>query len=174
MPVRSIPRSSTQVGRRVAEARRSAKVSQASLAASVSLDRSAISKIESGSRSLSSLELAHIARTLERPIEWFVSEQTSKGDAVLAVRRNRKAILRIARKYGGGSVSVFGSVARKDPGPDSDIDFLIEMEPGHGLFEQTAMLLDLEELLGRPVDVVTPEGLRERMRERVLREAVPL
>lgn len=90
------------------------------------------------------------------------------------VRRNRKAILRIARKYGGRSVSVFGSVAHGIPGQDSDIDFLIEMEPGRGLFEQTAMLLELEEVLGRKVDVVTPEGLRERIRERVLREAVPL
>lgn len=71
-------------------------------------------------------------------------------------------------------MSVFGSVARGNPGPDSDIDFLIEMESGSGLFEQTAMMLELEELLCSDVDVVTPEGLRERIRDRVLREAVPL
>ncbi len=90
------------------------------------------------------------------------------------VRRNRDAILRVVRKHGGRTVRIFGSLARGDAGEDSDIDFLVDMKPGRGLFEQAAMLLELEEILGRSVDVVTPEGLRERIRERVLREAVPL
>lgn len=170
----SIPRSSKQVGRRIAEARRWAKVSQASLAAAVSLERSAISKIESGTRSLGSLELTRIARHLGRSLEWFVSEQVSAEHPAQTVQRNRNTILRIVRKHGGNSVRVFGSVARGDAGPESDIDLLVEMDPGSGLLAQAAMLLALERALGCDVDLVTPQGLTERIRERVLREAVPL
>jgi predicted nucleotidyltransferase len=71
-------------------------------------------------------------------------------------------------------VRVFGSVARGDADRQSDVDFLVEMASGRSLMDLGGLLVDLEELLGRRVDVVTERGLRERIRERVLQEALPL
>jgi predicted nucleotidyltransferase len=90
------------------------------------------------------------------------------------LKANREEILRLASKYGARNVRIFGSVARGEAGLESDIDFLVELEPGRSLLDHAAFLLDLEKLLGRRVDVVTERGLRARIRERVLREAVPL
>jgi uncharacterized protein len=90
------------------------------------------------------------------------------------VRNKREEVLRIARQYGARNVRVFGSVARGEATPDSDVDFLVDMEPGRSLFDLGGLLMDLQELFGRRVDVVTERGLRERLRERVLREARPL
>lgn len=116
-----------------------------------------------------------MAQALGQPVDWFLSEP-SRGpqDPMRAIRHKRAAVLRVARKHGARSIRVFGSAARGDARPDSDIDLLVEMEPGRSLFDQAALLLDLTDLLGRDVDVVTPEGLRDRIRERVLREAVAL
>ena len=90
------------------------------------------------------------------------------------VRNKREDVLRVARLHGASNVRVFGSVARGEAGPDSDVDFLVDMEPGRSLLDLGGLLMDLQELLGRRVDVVTERGLRERVRERVLREAVLL
>ncbi len=88
--------------------------------------------------------------------------------------RRREEILRVAARRGARNVRVFGSVARGDNDEKSDVDFLVEMEPGHTLFDLSGLLLDLESLLHVSVDVVTERGLRPRVRERVLAEAVPL
>ena len=90
------------------------------------------------------------------------------------VRAKREEILKIAAKHGAGNVRVFGSVARGDAGPDSDIDLLVDMEPGRSLLDLGGLQADWERLLGCPVDVVTVKGLRERIRARVLEEAVPV
>jgi len=71
-------------------------------------------------------------------------------------------------------VRVFGSVARGDARDDSDVDFLVDMEPGRTLLDLGGLLYDLRKLLDRPVDVVTENGLKDRIRPRVLKEAVPL
>lgn len=86
----------------------------------------------------------------------------------------REDILRIAAGHGATSVRVFGSVARGEADAESDIDFLVELEEGRSLFDLGGLLMDLQELLGRKVDVVTPNGLRARIREDVLAQAVPL
>jgi predicted nucleotidyltransferase len=89
--------------------------------------------------------------------------------------RNRKdEILRIASSRGAYNVRVFGSVARGEDDEQSDVDFLVDLQPGRSLLDLGGLLMDLQEFLGRPVDVVTEKGLRERLRQRVLREAVPL
>ena len=88
--------------------------------------------------------------------------------------RRREEILRVAAQRGARNVRVFGSVARGDSDEKSDVDFLVEMEPGRTLFDLSGLLLDLESLLHVSVDVVTERGLRPRVRERVLAEAVPL
>ena len=88
--------------------------------------------------------------------------------------RRREEIMRVAAQRGARNVRVFGSVARGDNDEKSDVDFLVEMEPGRTLFDLSGLLLDLESLLHVSVDVVTERGLRPRVRERVLAEAVPL
>lgn len=90
------------------------------------------------------------------------------------VLKNRDEILQLAAKYGAYNVRIFGSVARGEADADSDVDFLVEMEPGKTLFDLGGLLMDLQTLLSRPVDVVTEKGLRSRIRERVLKEARPL
>jgi predicted nucleotidyltransferase len=86
----------------------------------------------------------------------------------------REEILRLAAHHGARNVRIFGSVARGEAGPDSDVDVLVEFEKGRSLFDHAGLLLDLEAILGCKVDVVSERGLRERIRDRVLREAVPL
>lgn len=90
------------------------------------------------------------------------------------VRGKRREIMDLARLHGARRIRVFGSVARGEATPDSDIDFLVDMEPGRSLFDMGGLLMDLQELLGCRVDVVTESGLQARIRDRVLREAVPL
>ncbi len=85
----------------------------------------------------------------------------------------RAEILKVARRHRGRSVAVFGSVARGDDGPGSDIDLLVDFEPGSSLLDLMRMSDELTELLGRQVDVVSRGGLRDRD-EHIRREAVPL
>ena len=86
----------------------------------------------------------------------------------------RDSVLGLAAKHGAYNVRVFGSVARGESDADSDIDFLVDLEPGRSLFDLSGLLIDLEAALRTEVDVVTERGLRTRIRDRVLREAVPL
>lgn len=95
--------------------------------------------------------------------------------AIIEVLRHKRAeILRIATQHGALNIRVFGSVARGEARPDSDVDFLVDVEAGRSLLDLGGLLMDLRDLLHCPVDVVTEKGLRPRVRERVLREAVPL
>jgi hypothetical protein len=87
---------------------------------------------------------------------------------------HRDAILAIAARYGARNVRAFGSAARGDAGPDSDIDLLVDLEPGRTLLDLVALWQDLEDLLGRPVDVVVEGGINPYLEERILSEAVPL
>lgn len=90
------------------------------------------------------------------------------------VQMQRENILRTAARYGASNVRIFGSVARKEADEQSDLDLLVDMEAGRSLFDLGGLLTELEELLSCPVDVVTEKGLRDRIRDRVLREAIPL
>jgi len=90
------------------------------------------------------------------------------------LQEKRQEILEIAAKHGAYNIRIFGSVARGEADEDSDVDFLIDAGPNRTPFFPGGLVRDLEGLLGRPVDVVTEKGLRSRIRERVLNEAVPL
>ena len=90
---------------------------------------------------------------------------------VLTARREE--ILAIVKRHKGRSVAVFGSVARGDDHPGSDIDFLVDFEPGSSLFDLMHITDELTELLGRPVDVVGRGGLKDRD-DHIRREAIPL
>ena len=86
----------------------------------------------------------------------------------------REEILRIAARYGAYNVRIFGSVARGEAGPDSDIDFLVDMEPDRSLFDVGGLLMELQELLGQKVQIVTENGLHWYIHDQVLTEAKPL
>jgi predicted nucleotidyltransferase len=90
------------------------------------------------------------------------------------VKTKREAILDLAAKYGARRIRVFGSVARGDARPDSDLDLLVAMEDGRTLLDLIGLGQDLEDLLGRKVDVVTERGLSVHIREQILTEAVAL
>ena len=90
------------------------------------------------------------------------------------LHKRRADILRLAAAHGARSVQIFGSVARGEADARSDVDFLVEMEPGRSLFDLGGLQMDLQELLDCEVDIVTVAGLRDRIRERVMREAKPL
>lgn len=90
------------------------------------------------------------------------------------LKEKREEILRVCAKYGARNVRVFGSIARGEADEQSDVDLVVEFEPGRGLLDHAALWLELQELLGCRVDVVSDRGLKPRIRERVLREAIPL
>lgn len=87
------------------------------------------------------------------------------------LRNRREDILRIARRHGAANIRVFGSVSRGQESQDSDIDLLVEFEQGRSLLDHAGLMVDLEDLLCRRVDVATERGLRPRMREGILKEA---
>lgn len=86
----------------------------------------------------------------------------------------RQAILRLAAQYGASQVRVFGSLARGEAGPDSDIDFLVSFPDHTSVLDVIGLWLALKDLMGRDVDVLTEGGWDERMKARILRDAVPL
>ncbi len=90
------------------------------------------------------------------------------------VKEKRADILALAAKHGARNVRVFGSVARGDADEQSDIDVLVQMEPGRSLLDLGGLQYDLEQLPGCRVDVVTEQGLKARLREEILSEAVTL
>lgn len=90
------------------------------------------------------------------------------------VHGKRSEILRLAAKHGASRVRLFGSVVRSSTRPESDIDFLVDMAPDRSLLDLVALGDDLEQLLGRNVDVLTADGISPYIRETILSEAVPL
>ena len=90
------------------------------------------------------------------------------------VLRNRKQILEVAAAYGARHPRLFGSAARGSAGPDSDVDLLVDLDPGRTLFDLAALRADLEQLLGTSVDVVPSAGLAGEAKDEILAEALAL
>lgn len=88
------------------------------------------------------------------------------------VRRHAGQILAIGARFGIRNIRVFGSVARGEADAESDLDLLIDVEPGHGYFDMAGFALEVEDLLGIFTQVATVDGLKLRIRDRVLAEAV--
>ena len=95
-------------------------------------------------------------------------------DIIKLLTEKREDIIRIAKKHGASNVRIFGSVARGENDSRSDVDLLVDLEQGRSLLDHAALYLELEELLQCKVDVATENGLKERIRESVLKEAVAL
>jgi len=90
------------------------------------------------------------------------------------LKEHRQEILALAVRHGAKRIRIFGSVTRGEADGQSDVDFLVDMEHGRSLMDMGGLLMDLQELLGCKVDVVSEKGLRPRMRNRILEEAVPV
>ena len=90
------------------------------------------------------------------------------------VKDHREHILQIAARHGARNIRVFGSAATGEARADSDLDLLVEFEPGRSLLDHVALVQELEDLLGRKVDVVTERALHWYIRDRVIRQAMPL
>ena len=90
------------------------------------------------------------------------------------IGEKRDAILALAAKHGASNVRVFGSVAEGKADDASDVDFLVDMEPGRSLLDLGGLLMDLQDLLGRKVDVLTERALHWYIRDRVIQQAKPL
>jgi predicted nucleotidyltransferase len=90
------------------------------------------------------------------------------------LEQHRDAILRIAAKYGARNLRIFGSMARGEETDRSDVDILVDLHPNRSLLDQVGLKQELEELLGRPVDVLIEGGISPYLEERILSEAVPL
>jgi len=95
-------------------------------------------------------------------------------DTLEMLRSRREEILQLATHHGAKNVRVFGSVARQEAGPSSDIDFLVDLGPNRSSFFPGGLVADLEDLLGRHVDIMTEKALHWYIRDSVLKEAVPL
>lgn len=92
----------------------------------------------------------------------------------IPLQDKRDRILQIAARHGARNLRIFGSRGRGDAGPGSDLDVLIDLDPGRSLLDIVAVKQDLEDLLGCQVDVVTAPSLSRHIRDAVLRQAVPL
>lgn len=87
------------------------------------------------------------------------------------IQKEREEIIRLSMLHGAKNIRVFGSVARGEESKDSDIDILVELEKGRSLLDLSGLLMDLQQLLGRKVDVVTEKSLHWYIRDRILKEA---
>ncbi len=99
---------------------------------------------------------------------------TEMVDLARLLQEKREDILRIAEKHGASNVRVFGSVVRGEAGPDSDVDFLVDVGPVHSSWFPGGLIVDLENLLGRRIDIAEPETLHWFIRDCVLQEAALL
>lgn len=162
------------------QARDSARLSQSDVARRAGVAQSVISAYESGHREPS---VSTLTRLIESTGHRLVLELEPIKDAPRGLpgtrlgrllRQRRKAILYAAERRGAGNVRVFGSAARGDESADSDVDLLVDLEPGVGLLELGRLRSELEALLGRSVDVVPAAGLKPHVAARVERELIPL
>jgi uncharacterized protein len=161
-------------------ARQQSQLSQTDLARRAGVAQSVISAYESGRREPSLRTLTRLVQATgnELSIDVVTSPERELGlpDTPLGrrLRQRRKAIIRAAEDRRAHNVRVFGSVARGDDVDSSDVDLLVDLDEGVGLLDLIGLERELAELLGVDVDVVPAHGLKPRIRERVIREAVPL
>jgi predicted nucleotidyltransferase len=121
----------------------------------------------------------HNIMLIENPAESIRDRACFRGTGEIMtaseiVTAHRNEILAVAAKHGARNVRLFGSVARGSDDERSDIDLIVDFDPERSLLDHAALSLELQELLGHKVDIVSGRGLKPRIRDRVLTEAVPL
>jgi len=162
------------------EARTRARLSQTDVARRAHVAQSVVSTYESGRRepSLTTLRrlVAATGHRLVVSLEPDPDARPGLPDTPLGrrVRRHRRALLATAARHGVTNLRVFGSVARGEDRPDSDVDLLVDLAPGTGLVTLGTLERELREVLGFPVDVVPADSLRAGVRAEAEREAIPL
>lgn len=103
-----------------------------------------------------------------------MSDTTHTAPNLAMLRDHRDAILALAEQYGAYNLRVFGSVARGEATPNSDVDLLVSFREGTSLFELSAFWQDLEALLGYKVNVLSENGLKARFRQRIEKDLIAL
>ncbi len=103
-----------------------------------------------------------------------MAASTTSMELTELIRQKRDDILRVAAKHGAYNVRVFGSVSRGEAGADSDVDFVVEAGSERSSWFPAGLVVDLEDLLGRRVDVTTPDAIHWFIRDHILSEAKPL
>ncbi len=162
------------------EARKRARLSQTDVARRAHIAQSVVSAYESDRREpgLSTLGrlVAATGHRLVLGLEPDPDARPGLPDTPLGrrLRQHRAAVIAIAARHGADNVRVFGSVARGEDRPDSDIDLVAELAPGTGLFELGTLEREIAEVLGWKVDLVPSEGLRPVVRAEVDAQAIPL
>jgi predicted nucleotidyltransferase/DNA-binding XRE family transcriptional regulator len=162
------------------DARQRSRLSQTDLARRAGVAQSVISAYESGRREPSVPMLARLiaATGHELVLDVVPTSEPTRGlpDTPIGrrLRHRRQAINEAAASRRASNVRVFGSVARGEDTETSDVDLLVDLDPGAGLFDLIGLERELSNLLGVDVDIVPADTLKPRMRERVLSEAVPL
>jgi len=162
------------------EARRDSRLSQTEVARRAGIAQSVISAYESDQREPALTTFRRlIEATGHRLVITFDRDPTSRPglpDTRLGrrLRQNRKALLASATRYGATNVRVFGSVARGEEGPDSDIDMVVDLSRNTGLFALTSLENEFRETLGVQVDLSVSSELRPKIKIEVERDAVPL
>ena len=90
------------------------------------------------------------------------------------IRKKKEIILKTAQQYHANNIRVFGSIARGEEKENSDIDFLVSFQSGASLFDQAGLMIELEKILGKSVDVVSDRALNQYIRDKILKEAVSI
>lgn len=171
---------SATAGQLLRRARKASRLSQTDLARRAGVAQSVISAYETDSREpgLETLKRLVEATGHQLVLELGPAPQQALGlpDTPLGrrLRRHRRAVVEMARRRGARNVRVFGSVARGQDDPDSDIDLLVDLDAGQSVVGLAGLSRELAELLGVDVDVVPAASLKARMRDEALAEAVPL
>lgn len=170
---------SPKAGALLRQARKASGLSQADLATRAGVTQSVISVYESGSRQPSIPTLAALIAATGYELDLSVGKprrglQRLTGPVGRRLRRRRSKVLEVARRHDVQILGVFGSVARGEDGPDSDVDLLVEFPAGMGLFAIARVQNELEELLGSPVDLIPASGLKAGVRPAVEADLVRL
>jgi predicted nucleotidyltransferase/DNA-binding XRE family transcriptional regulator len=167
------------------QARTRAGLSQAELAKKAGTSQPALARYETGVALPTIPTLERLLSGCGQRLELRSSDANERTASVSSMRgqlgplaqhlrRRRSRLLDSARAHGVRKVRVFGSIARSEASPASDVDLLVELAPGRTLLDLAGFRVDAVEILGIPVDVATPDMLKERIRTEVLAEAVPL
>lgn len=162
----------------IRDARRHAGLTQEAIARRAGTRQSAVSAYEAGRRLPSLVTLERLVRAAGFELEASLVAPARGPLATTEIGRRlvdqRQAVLEAAAAHGGSNVRVFGSVARGDASPDSDLDLLVDLPARTGVLRIGALAREIERLVGVAVDVVPSHALRREVRERVLEEAISL